>query len=316
MIIRLGTRGSKLAIAQSEWVKRRIISRYPDIQVEITRIRTKGDRMLDTPLSRIGGKGLFVKEIEDAILDGRIDIAVHSMKDLPVVLPDGLEISAVPEREDPRDAFLSANYRSIGDLPEKGRVGTSSLRRRAQILYLRPDLEVVQLRGNVDTRIRKLKEGEFDAIVLASAGLKRIGYQEIIREYIAEEIIVPAIGQGALAIESRSNDQRIEKIISFLDHAPSRIEVEAERSFLRELEGGCQVPIGAICRYLGDTIRISGMVAEINGSKMVKDVITADSHQPHEAGVRLAKNLLNTGARTILEEIYGDLKKVENERFK
>ncbi len=305
MKVRIGTRGSMLALAQSEWVKNQIESRYPHVQVELLKIKTKGDRILDSPLSRIGGKGLFVKEIEDALLNGRIDMAVHSMKDMPAILPEGLIIGAVPEREDIRDAFVSDMYDGIHELPEGALIGTSSLRRRAQILHMRPDIQVVPLRGNVDTRLRKLREGEFHAIVLASAGLRRLGREEVIKGYIPEGEILPAIGQGALAIETREDDRQIMDLIEFLDHTPTRIEVESEREFLRALEGGCQVPIGGVCRYQGSEVKIMGMVAELDGSKIIRDEIVCTPDRARESGKELAERLLLSGAGEILERIYG-----------
>lgn len=305
MKIRIGTRGSILAMAQSEWVKRQIKSRYPHVQVELFKIKTKGDKILDSPLSKIGGKGLFVKEIEDALLSERIDIAVHSMKDMPAVLPEGLMICAVPQREDVRDAFISQDFKSLSELPQGARIGTSSLRRRAQILHLRPDLEVVPLRGNVDTRLRKLREGEFHAIVLASAGLKRLGREDVIRQYIPENNILPAIGQGALAIETKEDKGEIKELVAFLDHNPTRIEVESEREFLRELEGGCQVPIGGICRYRAGKVKMTGMVAELDGSNLIKDEVVSSPDDSKESARALARRLLQSGAREILDKVYG-----------
>jgi hydroxymethylbilane synthase len=307
MILKIGTRGSKLAIAQSLWVKKRIETRYTDIQVELVTIKTTGDKILDSPLSQVGGKGLFVKEIEEALLAKRVDIAVHSMKDVPVELTEELILCNFPEREDPSDALVSTEDKSVDTLLPRSRVGTSSLRRSAQLLHMRPDLELVPLRGNVDTRLQKLESGEVDAIVLAAAGLKRLGLEELISHIIPFEQILPAIGQGALGLEVRQYDERTIDLLDFLNHEPTEVAVRAERSFLKELEGGCQVPIAGFASLNADAVHLKGMVAELDGRRIVRDEITGKKDQAEEIGIKLARRLLDSGAREILEQIYGEL---------
>jgi len=254
--INIGTRGSKLALWQAEWVKAEIQMIDPGIDVRLIKIKTTGDMILDVPLAQVGGKGLFVKEIEESILRNDVDIAVHSMKDVPTDFPVGLHLSAICEREDPRDAFISqiqsskSKVQSIKDLPQGARIGTSSLRRSSQLLNMRPDLQITQLRGNLDTRLRKLDEGQFDAIILAAAGVKRLGLQDRITEVLPFEVSLPAIGQGAIGIECRADDEVINEIVGSLDHEETSIAVRAERVFLRKLEGGCQVPIAAYARII------------------------------------------------------------------
>jgi hydroxymethylbilane synthase len=305
MKLKIGTRGSKLALVQSQWVSQKIENEYSQVRVELVRIRTTGDKILDSPLSKIGGKGLFVKEIEDALLRGEVDVAVHSMKDIPAVIPEGLKISVFPEREDARDAFVSIGYENLEALPKGSAVGTGSLRRSAQLLFLRPDLKVIPLRGNVDTRLRKLQSPEFHAIVLAAAGLKRLGLSNRIRHALPPEQVLPAVGQGALGLEMRANDDEIEGLLRFLNHDPTEATVRAERAFLKELEGGCQVPVAAHCRTKGHGLILQGMVAELDGSRMIKDQMEGDEAQPEELGVRLAKRILSSGADRILDRIYG-----------
>jgi hydroxymethylbilane synthase len=305
MILKIGTRGSKLAIAQSQWVKKRIETRHTDIQVELVTIKTTGDKILDSPLSQVGGKGLFVKEIEEALLTKQVDLAVHSMKDVPAELPEELILCSFPEREDPSDVLVSTKDKSIDTLSPRSKVGTSSLRRSAQLLHMRPDLELVPLRGNVDTRLRKLEWGEVDAIVLAAAGLKRLGLEELISHIIPFEQIMPAIGQGALGLEVRRYDERTIDLLDFLNHEPTEVAVRAERSFLKELEGGCQVPIAGLARLDGDAVHLKGMVAELDGSRIVSDEITGKKGQAEEIGIRLAGRLLAAGADGILASVYG-----------
>jgi hydroxymethylbilane synthase len=304
MTFKIGTRGSQLAIAQSEWVKKKIETRHPRIHVDLIRIKTTGDKMLDTPLSKIGGKALFVKEIEEALLRKSVDLAVHSLKDVPAELPEGLMLSATPKREDPRDAFVSVRYQTIQDLPPGAKVGTSSLRRKAQLLTIRHDLEIVPLRGNVDTRLRKLKEGEIQAIILAAAGLKRLGIEKHITHVIPSLQMLPAIGQGTLGLEVRRDDEQTVRLLKFLNHEETEVTVKAERAFLRELEGGCQVPIAAFCRYRDGVLHLSGMVSELDGSQTVKDEMTGEKEQAEQMGVILARKLLNSGADKILAHIY------------
>jgi len=303
MTFKIGTRGSQLAIAQSEWVKKKIETRH-HIHVELIKIKTTGDKMLDTPLSKIGGKALFVKEIEETLLGKAVDLAVHSLKDVPAELPEGLMLSATPKREDPRDVFVSVKYQTLQDLPQGARVGTSSLRRKAQLLIMRHDLEIVPLRGNVDTRLQKLKEGEIQAIILAAAGLKRLGIDNHITHVIPSLQMLPAIGQGALGLEVRRDDERTLRLLKFLNHEETEVTVKAERAFLRTLEGGCQVPIAAFCRFKDGLLHLSGMVSELDGSHTVRDEITGEKDQAEQMGVILAKKLLNSGADKILAHIY------------
>ena len=305
MKLRIGTRGSKLALTQSDWVKEKIEIRHPDVQVELVRIKTTGDKNLDSPLSKIGGKGIFVKEIEEALLSKRIDLAVHSMKDVPAALPDGLILSTFPKREDPRDAFLSVKYQGLEQLPPGARVGTGSLRRSAQLLHIRPDLELVPMRGNVDTRLGKLETGEYEAIILAVSGLKRLGLGDRISQILVVEQLLPAIGQGALGLEVRREDERTINRIDFLNHRETKITVKAERAFIKELEGGCQVPLGAFCRTENGQLRLEGMVAELDGSRILRDQMTGTEEDAEEMGITLARRLLTAGAKEILDRIYG-----------
>ena len=305
MILKIGTRGSKLAIAQSNWVKEKIESKYHHVRVELIVIKTTGDKILDSPLSKIGEKGLFVKEIEESLLSKQIHVAVHSLKDVPAELPEGLTLSAFPQREAPGDAFISSDGYHLEQLPKYSRVGTGSLRRSAQMLYLRPDLDLVPLRGNIDTRLEKLKSGELQAIVLAAAGLRRLGLANRITHIIPMKEMLPAVGQGALGLEVRCEDQKTIDILDFINHNPTEIAVRAERAFLKELEGGCQVPIGAFGLLKMDTLHLDGMVAETDGSGLIRDSIISQKDQPEEAGIKLARRLLNSGADRILSRIYG-----------
>jgi hydroxymethylbilane synthase len=307
MILRIGTRGSKLALAQSTWVKERIEAAHPDVTVTLTRIQTTGDRVLDSALSKIGGKGLFVKEIEEALLRKEVDLAVHSMKDVPGDLPPELELSAYPEREDPRDALVCTHARSLGDLPGGASVGTGSLRRSSQLLHLRPDLRVVPLRGNVDTRLRKLATGDFQAIVLAVAGLKRLGLFSATCHLVPPEEVLPAIGQGALGLETRKADHGTQGVIRFLNHPETETTVRAERAFLKTLGGGCQVPIACHARLEKEDLMLEGMVAELDGSRVVRERMRGAGSRPEELGVGLAERLLSMGAGGILSRIYGQV---------
>ncbi len=305
MHLRIGTRGSKLALTQSEWVKGKIEAQHPDVKVELVRVRTTGDKILDAPLSKIGGKGLFVKEIEEALVNERIDLAVHSMKDVPAALPEGLILTTFPEREDPRDAFVSTKYDRLEQLPQGARVGTGSLRRSAQLLHIRPDLELVPVRGNVDTRLRKLEGGEYEAIILAASGLRRLGLKDRISQALGVEQIIPAIGQGALGLEVRRDDEETIGRIAFLNHRETQITVKAERAFLTELGGGCQVPLAAFCRTENGQLCLEGMVAELDGSKVLRDQMRGEESEAEEMGIALARRLLAAGADEILERIYG-----------
>jgi hydroxymethylbilane synthase len=252
--LRIGTRGSALALWQAEWVKAQLLAAHEELAVELLVIKTTGDKILDVPLAKVGGKGLFVKEIEEALLDGRADLAVHSVKDMPAELPEGLHLAVMPPREDPRDALISRNGAGLQALPHGARVGTSSLRRAAQLLHLRPDLRIETLRGNVDTRLRKLESEGFDAIVLAAAGLKRMELSHVVSEYLEPERILPAVGQGALGIETRTGDGFTNEMVASLAHQQTMTIVRAERAFLKRLEGGCQVPIGAHATMEGETL--------------------------------------------------------------
>ena len=301
----IGTRGSKLALWQAEWVLARLRELEPGLPVSLKRIKTAGDKMLDTPLAAIGGKGLFVKEIEDALLRGEIDLAVHSMKDVPTQLPEGLEILSIPEREDPRDVLISRDGVMLAKLAAGARIGTSSLRRQAQLLNIRPDLSIQMLRGNLDTRLRKLEAGEYDAILLAAAGLRRLGWADRVTEYLAPDVCLPAIGQGALALEGRATDTFVRDVAGRLEHWPTRVAVTAERALLERLEGGCQVPIAAHAVVVGESLSMSALVAGVNGRRLVRDSIQGAVSEAHGLGVRLAERLLERGGDEILKEIYG-----------
>lgn len=304
-LLAIGSRGSLLAMTQSNWVRERIKSFRPEFDVQINKISTSGDKITDVALAKIGGKGLFTKEIENELLSGGIDLAVHSMKDLPTELPQGLKIGAVPLREDPNDALISRDNVKLSQLPEGSVVGTCSLRRRAQLLAYRPDLKIVDLRGNLDTRLRKLEEGEYDAIVLACAGIRRLGRQEVISEILKTDIIVPAVGQGALCIEIRSDNSFVEELLEPLNHLETEYAVRAERALMAELEGGCQVPVGGHARMEKGLLTLCGMVASIDGDRIVHAQESGDPEKPEELGKLVAKRLVGMGAREILEELRG-----------
>ena len=305
--IRIGTRASALALWQAEWVKSELEKKYPGTAVALTKIKTTGDKILDVPLAKVGGKGLFVKEIEEAMLAGEIDIAVHSMKDVPTFFPEGLHLSCITKREDPRDALLTRNKVKFKDLPKGANVGTSSLRRQAQLMNVRPDFVIHQLRGNVDTRLRKLKEGQYDAIILAAAGVKRLGLAENVSEYIAPEISLPAIGQGALGIECRVDDRELNDLIGFFNHADTRTCVTGERALLRRLEGGCQVPIACYGEMKNGDLHLTGLVGSVDGKRIIKDAIEGAPDKAEKLGVTLAEKLLSQGADVILREVYGNM---------
>jgi len=301
----IGTRGSALALWQAQWVRSQLLAMHEALAVELVVIKTTGDKILDVPLAQVGGKGLFVKEIEEALLEGRADLAVHSVKDMPAELPKGLHLAVMPPREDPRDALISKNSLGLDGLPQGARLGTSSLRRSAQLLHLRPDLRIATLRGNVDTRLRKLESEGFDAIVLAAAGLKRMELSHVISEYLDPERILPAVGQGALGIETRSDDVFTNEIVASLAHQQTMTIVGAERAFLRRLEGGCQVPIGAHGTLEGATLILTGMVADLQGVRLIRKELRGDARQPEVVGERLAEVILESGGEEILTEIYG-----------
>jgi len=304
-VVRIGTRGSPLAVWQAEWVRSRLHALYPQYETELVKIKTTGDKILDVPLAQVGGKGLFVKEIETALLEGRVDLAVHSMKDMPAEIPQGLCISAMPERENPLDVLISRNGHPFKDLPKGARLGSSSLRRGAQVRHIRPDLTVHPLRGNLDTRIRKLKTEDLDAIIVAAAGVKRLGLKAYITEYLPEAIMLPAIGQGALAIETRDDDDSTLRLIAPLDHRETRLAVICERALLARLEGGCQVPIAGRAKIVGDELELTGLVAEVDGSVLLRETIRGREDQPEKLGVELANRLLKQGGREILENVLG-----------
>ena len=301
----LGTRGSKLAVHQSQWVQARLQELAPGLTISLQRIQTSGDKILDVPLAKIGGKGLFVKEIEDALLSKEIDLAVHSMKDVPTALPEGLDILCVPPREDPRDALISRDGCRLDQLKPGARIGTSSLRRQAQLLHHRPDFTIEMLRGNLDTRLRKLREGQFDAIVLAAAGLRRLAWDAEITEYLPVHLSLPAIAQGALGIEARSDDTFVRELLSRFEHRPTRITVTAERALLHRLEGGCQVPIAAHAELDGDRLTVDGLVASVDGRRVIRHQIQGPASEAQALGTKLAERLLADGGDVILKEIYG-----------
>lgn len=302
--ITIGTRGSALALVQADWVKARLEERDPGLSVDLLIIKTKGDKILDTPLAKVGGKGLFVKEIEEALSEGRIDLAVHSMKDVPTSLPPDLVIAVVTEREDFRDALVAGAGGGLNDLSPGARVGTSSLRRQAQLLHLRPDLNVVPLRGNLGTRLKKLVSENLDAVVLAAAGLRRMKLAHVATQFLEPEIMLPAIGQGALGIEARAGDEAVLKRIAFLGHGPTAICVAAERAFLEKLEGGCQVPIAALGQLTKDRLTLTGLVADPQGRRFFLDYLEAPAEEAGALGQRLAEALLSRGADQVLAEVY------------
>ena len=302
--LRIGTRGSQLALWQANWVKEQLIRKHPDLMVEIHTIKTTGDKILDVPLAKVGGKGLFVKEIEEALLEKSVDIAVHSMKDVPTELPDGLGIVAISPREDPRDAVLGQTRVPILELPQGAKIGTSSLRRQAQLFAARPDFVIEPLRGNINTRLRKLKEGMYDAIILAMAGVKRLGWEHEVTEVIHPDVMLPAIGQGALGIEARLDDESTLERIAFLNDDITASCVAAERAFLHRLEGGCQVPIAAYAVREGDEILLTGLVGSVDGKKIIKESDQGPAADAAQLGDALAARILEAGGREILEEVY------------
>jgi hydroxymethylbilane synthase len=301
----IGTRGSSLAIWQAEWIQARLREIAPALTVTLKRIKTSGDKILDVPLAKIGGKGLFVKEIEEALLRGDIDLAVHSMKDVPTVLPDALEILCVPAREDVRDALISRKGLTLDQLPTGARIGTSSLRRQSQLLHHRSDLQIEMLRGNVETRLRKVKHGDYDAIVLAAAGLRRMGWDGEVTEYLSLDVSLPAIGQGALAIEGRRDDQFVRTLLSKLDDPTTHTAVTAERALLDRLQGGCQVPIAAHATIEQNRLSLTGLVSSTDGKTLIRDAVAGAVSDARALGTRLAEQLLAAGGDVILREIYG-----------
>ncbi len=300
----IGTRGSLLALRQSETIQTLLERLWPELRVRLEIIKTTGDKIQDVPLAKVGGKGLFVKEIEEALMDGRVDLAVHSMKDVPSELPEPLELAVVPKREDPRDVFVSERWDRLEDLPEGAVVGTSSLRRGAQLKAVRPDLRVESLRGNLDTRLRKVREGRYDAAVLAAAGLHRMGWHDRITQYLEPDTFLPAIGQGALGLEIRKNDPRVRRLIAPLHDENTARAVAAERAFLHRLEGGCQVPIAGHAVVHDETVVLTGLVASLDGKTVYRETRRAPFGSETLLGRTLADRLLDAGARTILESVY------------
>jgi hydroxymethylbilane synthase len=305
MVIRIGTRASQLALAQAFWVRDRISNRYPDTKIEIVKIKTRGDRIIDRPLSSIGGKALFVKEIEEALQRNDIDVAVHSLKDVPAEIPDNLHIGIIPEREDPHDVIISRNNSLLANLAQGSSIGTSSLRRTAQLLHYRSDLNVIPLRGNLDTRLRKLHTEDLQAIIIAAAGLRRVGLSERITQFLPIGIMVPAIGQGALGLELRRDDHKVKSFLAFLDHYPTRIAIEAERSFLLELKGGCELPVGAHAMLDGKVVHLDALVASPDGKRIFRNSMEGRADEAGLIGARLARMLLGSGAQQIIDDIHG-----------
>ena len=302
-VLKIATRQSPLALWQAEHIKARLLAAHADMQVELVTFVTQGDRILDTPLAKIGGKGLFVKELENALLDGRADLAVHSMKDVPMELPEGLCLPVTCTREDPTDAFVSNQYASLAELPQGARLGTSSLRRRCQMQALRPDLQVIDLRGNVGTRLGKLDAGEYDAIILASAGLKRLGLAERIRESLAPELSLPAVGQGALGLECRADDAETLARIACLLDVETDVCVRAERAFNHRLMGGCQVPIAGYAVLQDGALWLRGRVGSVDGAELLKAELSGTAAQAEQLGRALAEQLLDMGAGRLLAQL-------------
>ncbi|MFD1803866.1 hydroxymethylbilane synthase [Mixta tenebrionis] len=303
-ILRIATRQSPLALWQAQYVQQRLMACHPGLRVELVPMVTRGDIILDTPLAKVGGKGLFVKELELAMLENRADIAVHSMKDVPVAFPQGLGLVAICERDDPLDAFVSNRYATLDALPPGAIVGTSSLRRQCQLAALRPDLLIRSLRGNVGTRLSKLDAGDYDAIILAAAGLKRLGLQDRIRYAIPAEVSLPAVGQGAVGIECRLDDEQTIMLLAALNDEDTATRVKAERAMNTRLEGGCQVPIGSYAVLEGDNIWLRGLVGSPDGVSMIRGERRGPRHQAEQLGISLAEELLSNGAREILHEVY------------
>lgn len=301
--IKIGTRGSKLALWQANWVKSVLEKKFPSTPIELIIIKTQGDKILDVPLAKVGGKGLFVKEIEQALLTRRIDIAVHSMKDMPADIPERLCIGAIPERENPVDVFISRNGAGFNELAAGSVIGTSSLRRGAQLRHARPDIVIQPIRGNLDTRLKKLESENFDALVLAAAGMKRLNLEHKITEYLDPGIMLPAIGQGALCIEIRKDDSTVGPLVTSLDHASTRAVVAGERAFLKRLEGGCQVPIAGHGRISEKQFALTGLVAEVDGTRVIKGEKSGPLDSAEAIGIELAEELLAGGADKILEKL-------------
>ena len=300
----IGTRSSKLALWQAEYVKGRLEEEYPGLTVELKLMTTKGDKILDAPLAKIGGKGLFTKELEMDMLDGGIDLAVHSLKDMPTELPEGLCLAAITKRFDPGDAVVSPKFKTFDALPCGAKVGTSSLRRKAQLLHARPDLNICDLRGNVNTRLAKLESENFDAIILAVAGLKRLGFGERITEVLPRDMVLPAVGQGALAIETRADDKEMREMLAFLNDEATVHCAKAERAFLGRVEGGCQVPVGVYAVSAeNEGIQVEAVIASLDGQRLYRDKISGKAADAEKIGVTLAEKLLAAGGKSILQEL-------------
>lgn len=305
--VNIGTRGSQLALWQANWVREELLRNHPGLAVNLEIIKTTGDKITNVPLAKVGGKGLFVKEIEEALLSERIDLAVHSMKDMPGEVPEGLWISAIPQREIPFDVLVARDGRELDRLPPGAKIATGSLRRASQLLHYRPDLEILPIRGNIDTRMRKLSSGDLDAIILAAAGIRRLNMADRITQQISPEILLPAVGQGALCIETRENDPEINRLVKSLNDPPTAWAVTAERGFLKRLQGGCQVPIAAYGTIAGETLTLTGMVAETDGSIIYRDTVTGPIEQAEDLGIRLAGRLVESGAGAIIERLLKTL---------
>ena len=301
--ITIGSRGSKLALWQAEWVKKRLESHHPGLHAGIKIIKTKGDKILDVPLAKVGGKGLFVKEIEEALLSGDIDLAVHSMKDMPAEIPSGLGIGAVPERETPLDVLISRENLPFKDLKTGARIGTSSLRRASQLRHIRPDIEIVPLRGNLDTRLHKLMTDNLDAIVLAAAGVKRLNLESRITQYLEPGVMLPAAGQGALCVEIRNDDTATAAFVKPLDHTATRVVIAGERAFLNHLGGSCQIPIAAFGEMIQNRFILRGLVSDLDGQQIVADTLEGAPDRSEHIGIELAKRLLSKGAEEILNHL-------------
>ncbi len=305
MILKIGTRGSPLALWQARHVASILESANPEMKIELNIIKTQGDKILDTPLAAIGSKGLFTKEIEEALLDGRVDFAVHSLKDLPTDLPEGLELAAIMKREDPRDVFISGDGRKLAEIRPGERIGTSSLRRKAFLLHRFPGLEIVSIRGNVDTRIRKIETENLAGVVLAAAGVLRLGFGDKVTEFLESDLVIPAIGQGALAIETRKNDSHVQRFIRELNDADTAKCALIERAFLRRMGGGCQVPMAAHCVPSGGGVRLTAAVVHPDGKPMLRQSLTAKG-QDESIGVELADKLIESGADKIMKSVFSD----------
>ena len=299
----IGTRSSKLALWQANYIAECIRTKFPEMEVSLLHIMTTGDKILDVPLAKIGGKGLFTKEIENAMLSGEIDLAVHSLKDMPTQLPPGLVPAAITERVDPGDALISPKYGAIDNLPQGAKVGTSSLRRKAQLLKYRPDLRISDLRGNLDTRLKKMDTEGLDGIILAVAGLKRLGWQDLITQILPHDICLPAVGQGALALEARTNDLEIRTMLEFLNHPETRWAVEAERAYLAEAEGGCQIPIGVYGYINQELLVLEAVILSVDGKRQIRQTISGQPAEGIVLGRTLAKEMLNAGGQEILREL-------------